>query len=208
MLCPQGESRIVKVLDFGLARVAASTLTRGGAMPGSPSYMSPEQCRGQEVDARSDIYSLGCVLFACVATRPPFQGREPVQVMRAQVQDPPPDPRRLATEPISEGFAQTLLDCLAKDPAERPQTAAALKERLEHLRPRAARPARPEECDLEDPTIQARVLATLAERAERPSLAFELARLAMQLDPRDLTYRRLVRLTQARLRPSEGEKEG
>jgi serine/threonine-protein kinase len=82
-----------KIVDFGLAKVldeAALHLTNTGEIFGSPLYMSPEQCQGQPVDTRSDIYSIGCILYATLAGRPPFQGAGVMQTLMMHINAPPP----------------------------------------------------------------------------------------------------------------------
>lgn len=84
----------LKIVDFGIARPASNMtqeqLTIQGEVFGSPLYMSPEQCSGKELDARSDIYSLGCVLFECVASRPPFRGESAFETMTMHLNTQPP----------------------------------------------------------------------------------------------------------------------
>lgn len=84
----------LKIVDFGIARPASNMtqeqLTIQGEVFGSPLYMSPEQCSGKELDARSDIYSLGCVLFECIASRPPFRGESAFETMTMHLNAPPP----------------------------------------------------------------------------------------------------------------------
>jgi serine/threonine protein kinase len=95
-----GADGTVKLTDFGLATVPgaaaaarnATTVTPNIVM-GTPQFMSPEQCRGEPVDARSDLYSLGATYYALLTGRPPYSGKLPVHVMFAQCASPPPDPR-------------------------------------------------------------------------------------------------------------------
>ncbi len=204
MLCrtPQGDD-LVKVLDFGLARTINSMLTQG-TIPGAPAYMSPEQCRGQDVDARGDLYGLGCMLYACVTCRPPFEGREPMLIMQQQIKAEPADPRTLTSIRLGDAFVAALMDALAKDPGDRPQTARAMHQRLSSalVVPRAVTGPthRHGESGSSDPSTQARVMARLAAAATDPAKAFEYARTAMKLDPKNLKVRQMVRQTQARLR--------
>ena len=82
----------VKVMDFGIARAvsdSAATMTQTAAVIGTAQYLSPEQARGEEVDARSDVYSLGCVLFELVTGAPPFTGDSPVAVAYQHVREDP-----------------------------------------------------------------------------------------------------------------------
>jgi serine/threonine-protein kinase len=111
------------ITDFGLAKDSQATnLTRPGQTLGSLQYMAPEQVRGEEVGAATDVYALGCVVFECLSGAPPFAGRRSMQVLWAQLQDEPPDPcAGLSGAPPALGPA--VLQALAKDPAERPQSA-------------------------------------------------------------------------------------
>ena len=131
-----------KVLDFGLAQVAADEssteaptmiagpLTTPGALLGTYAYMAPEQARGQATDARSDIFSLGVVLYECAAGRPPFQGATPADLSAAILTQTPPPPSSL--RPPGQGVVPPRLDdtieqCLEKDPNQRYQSAADLR---------------------------------------------------------------------------------
>lgn len=138
----------VKVLDFGIARTQDSSLTATGAAPGTPAFMSPEQCRGAEVDGRSDLYALGILLFACTVGRLPFEHRDPLRLLRMHLEEPPPDPRSLTDQPLSEGFVEVLLRSLAKAPADRFPNAASMKAAL--LAAAHGQPAGP---DLPDPPL-------------------------------------------------------
>ncbi len=198
-LSPQGDE-VIKVLDFGVARTAGSMLTSGGQMPGAPKYMSPEQCRGRDVDGRSDLYSLGCLMFTCIACRPPFEDREPLRILQKHVMEPPPDLRKMTSARLSGGFVELVNSCLAKDPDDRPQSAADMTKALErmHAKPRArAESHRHMGSGSADPRAQAKVLARMAEQATEPAQAFQYAKAAMNLDPRNLAYRQLARRTQA-----------
>jgi hypothetical protein len=105
----------VKVLDFGIARVKALTpLTSDRVVQGTAEYISPEQARGEALDGRSDIYSLGIVLYEMLVGRPPFDADGPVAVMYKHLEEPPSLP--LGTDPALQ---RIILRCLAKDPADR-----------------------------------------------------------------------------------------
>lgn len=121
----------VKLTDFGLARVAEDVkLTSTGYVSGTPLYMSPEQAMGEEVDARSDLFSLGAVLYEMCAGQPPFPGNSALAILR-QISDSKPRPLRELNPVIPEWFASTVDKLLAKKPEDRLQTAAQLAELLE-----------------------------------------------------------------------------
>ena len=194
----------VKVLDFGVARTENSALTAAGQMPGAPRYMSPEQCRNRKVDGRSDLYSLGCLMFACIAGRPPFEGRQPLEIMQKHVMQPPPDVRELSQSRLSDRFVAILERSLAKDPSERFQTAEDMKAKLAQLNAAPRRAHRHGDSGSADPEHQARVLVKMAEQASDPARRYEYAKTAMKLDPRNLEARRMARLTLASLRSASG----
>ena len=118
----------VKVTDFGIARAVNTeeSLTQTGAVMGTATYFSPEQAEGLGVDSRSDIYSLGVVLFEMVVGRPPFLGDSPVAVASKHVRDHPPAPRELNPQ-IPPTFEAIILKAMAKDPAYRYATAEELR---------------------------------------------------------------------------------
>jgi serine/threonine-protein kinase len=121
MIQPSGDC---KVLDFGIARAAAdATVTRPAALLGSVPYMPPEIALGKPADERSDIYSLGCVLYEMITGRPPFRGDVSEAVIHQQVNAAPRPPSELepGVWPALDGL---MLRMLSKDPAARPQSAA------------------------------------------------------------------------------------
>ena len=122
---------LVKVLDFGIARRTDSSLTGEGSALGTPSYMSPEQCRGKPVDARSDLYALGVMLFRCVTGHVPFADENPFTVMFHHAETPVPDPRGMAPTPLSAGMARCIMRAMAKLPDERFADAREMREALE-----------------------------------------------------------------------------
>jgi serine/threonine protein kinase len=122
----------VKVLDFGIAAlrdVIADRLTRTGAVVGTPHYMSPEHCLGEELDGRSDIYSLGIVLFEMLTGVVPFDSPTPTAIVGKHVNDPPPPPRTLNPK-ISPAVESVALRALEKRRDARPQTAGEMAREL------------------------------------------------------------------------------
>ncbi|HEM61610.1 MAG TPA: serine/threonine-protein kinase, partial [Chloroflexi bacterium] len=117
--------------DFGIVKAADGTsLTTAGAPVGTPEYMSPEQCEGHEVDSRSDIYSLGIVLYEMLTGRVPFRVDTPLVAMYHQVNKAPLPPRQINAE-LSQGVEQVVLKALAKKPEERYAAAGELAQALE-----------------------------------------------------------------------------
>ncbi|HEV3024743.1 MAG TPA: serine/threonine-protein kinase, partial [Pirellulales bacterium] len=113
----------VKITDFGLARAADDvTITRPGEISGTPQYMSPEQASGERVDQRSDLFSLGCVLYAMCAGRPPFRADSMAAIVKKICQDTP-QPLQEIDQQLPEWLIETINRLLAKDPQERFQTA-------------------------------------------------------------------------------------
>ncbi|UQA56957.1 serine/threonine-protein kinase [Polyangium aurulentum] len=126
----------VKVLDFGIAQLAGATtaLTRTGTLLGTPGYMAPEQARGERgaIDARADVFSLGCVLFECLTGRPAFVGMHVMALLAKLLLEEAPRVRALRPE-VPEELDALVARMLAKDPAERPADGAALAAALEEL---------------------------------------------------------------------------
>jgi serine/threonine protein kinase len=143
-----GANVLAKLLDFGLARDTGAGATSGGGVTspgaaggsasggnltqassilGTPNYMSPEQCLKKPADERSDIYSLGCVLFECVTGRKPFEADSDLALMDKHVHELPVF---TPTDDVSAGLCAVILKCLQKDPARRFQSALSLSEEL------------------------------------------------------------------------------
>jgi eukaryotic-like serine/threonine-protein kinase len=145
---------LVKVLDFGLAKLTdlqpssseASTIalvnTEPGSILGTAAYMSPEQAAGREVDARSDIWSLGVVLYEMLASRPPFQGASKSHIIVA-IMDREPTPITQFTHEVPEALEWIITETLTKDPEERCQTAKEMLGKLRRLKQRVESGAMP-----------------------------------------------------------------
>jgi serine/threonine-protein kinase len=133
MICrtDDSESEVAKIVDFGIAKThitgTQTHLTPTGEVLGSPSYMSPEQCAGGGTDPRSDIYSLGCVMYEAAVGRLPFDDPSPIRVLIMQLSDPPPAFAKVAPNNMLPGEQERIIrKALEKDPARRYQTAEEL----------------------------------------------------------------------------------
>ena len=150
MLTPSGE---VKVMDFGIARALAGgsqEMTQTAQVIGTAAYLSPEQARGMQVDARSDLYSTGCLLYQLLTGRPPFCGDSPIAVAYQHVQEDPAPPSRWNGS-VPDNVDAVVLKALAKDPADRYQSAAALRSDL--LRAARGEPVRATPLPRPAPTV-------------------------------------------------------
>jgi serine/threonine-protein kinase len=119
----------VKVMDFGIARAmadSASTMTQTAQVIGTAQYLSPEQARGERVDARSDVYSTGCVLYELLTGQPPFTGDSPVAIAYQHVREEPIPPSQIDRE-IPAWADAIVLKAMAKDPAHRYQSAGEMR---------------------------------------------------------------------------------
>lgn len=125
---PEGAA---KLMDFGLAKTLEGSvaLTRAGAMVGTALFMSPEQCRGQQIDYRTDLYALGAVLYRALTGQPPFQGESIVTVVMQHIQQAPRPPSEVNPS-IPAALEALCLALLAKNPADRPSSALAVREAL------------------------------------------------------------------------------
>ena len=134
------EPDFLKVLDFGLVRHTAvesrgvpedEALTKTGMLAGTPSYMAPEMAVGdRDIDGRADLYALGCVAYTLLTGHRVFDEKNVVATIFAHVHTPPKPPSAVSELPVPPELDAVVLDCLAKDPDHRPQTAEDLAGRL------------------------------------------------------------------------------
>jgi beta-lactam-binding protein with PASTA domain/predicted Ser/Thr protein kinase len=126
------DDRRVKVTDFGIARAGASQMTEAGSIVGTAQYLSPEQARGAGVDQRSDLYSVGVVLYELLTGKVPFNGESPVEIAMKHLSDTPPPPSELNAEVPAE-LDMIVMRALAKDPARRYQSGEQMDADLERV---------------------------------------------------------------------------
>jgi tRNA A-37 threonylcarbamoyl transferase component Bud32 len=128
MMVHENGQQIPKIVDFGLAKIASSdlSLTSTGQVLGSPLYMSPEQCMGDKLDHRSDIYSLGCIMYECLAGRPPFIGESILDVFRLHAEGLPAP----FVQNVPSWLIQIICVALAKRPEDRFESASELRDSL------------------------------------------------------------------------------
>ena len=141
LLAPDGT---VKVTDFGIARAEMlATMTATGVVMGTPHYMSPEQARGERADARSDVYSLGCMMYHMLAGEVPFTGETPLAVIRQQIEV---QPRRLRErrKDVPRGLEAVIDRAMAKDPGRRYQSAGEIAKAIRAAAPGVSRPVTPQ----------------------------------------------------------------
>ena len=149
----------VVLMDFGLARRAErQDLTAAGAVLGTPEYMSPEQARGEKADERSDLYSIGVMLYEMLAGRPPFGGKDTIAILRQHVQAPVP-PLRGAAPGTPPELERIIARLLAKKPSERYPHVAELLADLGKLAPAGLQPDR----------VVQELLARVAQAVSRPT---------------------------------------
>jgi serine/threonine-protein kinase len=130
MLTPSGD---VKVMDFGIARAVTgggATMTQTASVIGTAHYLSPEQARGEHVDARSDVYSTGCLLYELLTGAPPFSGDTAVSVAYQHVREDPVPPSRIEPD-VTPAMNAIVLKAMAKNPANRYQSAGDMRADLE-----------------------------------------------------------------------------
>jgi serine/threonine protein kinase/predicted ATPase len=124
----------VKLLDFGLARPQTedSFLTNPGMVVGTPMFMAPEQARGETVDGRADLFSLGCILYLMVSGRLPFEGRTPMAVLTAVITETP-QPINLSNPSVPGALSDLISRLLAKEPSNRPASAEVVSKELQAI---------------------------------------------------------------------------
>ncbi len=145
----------IRILDFGIAKLldrsevdeeTGAVAATGGMLVGTPQYMSPEQAQGQPIDARTDLYAMGVILYLLVTGKQPFRGANPAEIMKQVLLDPPPPFSRWGVEDDPPGLEAVLYRVLAKSPADRPSSGQELVDGLEALLkkgPETAAPAKP-----------------------------------------------------------------
>ncbi len=145
-------NQVVKVLDFGIAHLVEGTrLTRAGSVVGTPAYMAPEQILGKPVDPRTDLYSLGIVLFELLSGNLPYEGNSDFELMRSHVEDVPRSLDELTNGKIPQALQLTVRRALNKDATERFQTAAEFDDALRRCIPAASPTRRRNTMILPDP---------------------------------------------------------
>ena len=131
ILLEKGDPPLVKISDFGIARTADdASLTEHGYIVGTPQYMSPEQATGAEVDQRSDLFSLGSVLYTMVVGRTPFRASKPLTVLKRIVEDSPRSPRQV-NPAVGKGLSAVIARLHAKSPADRYASALEVAQALD-----------------------------------------------------------------------------
>ncbi len=131
MICNDGS---IRIMDFGIAKYeGARRLTFGGFTPamGTPDYMAPEQVKGKRGDARTDIYSLGAILYEMVTGHPPFEGNNPLVIMNSRLSGDPVAPRKHNPD-IPEAVEEIILHAMSRDLGDRYPSARAMKDELDH----------------------------------------------------------------------------
>ncbi len=194
-----GSNGQLKVADFGIARAlgsaAESGLTAHGAVMGTAAYFSPEQAQGGQPDPRSDLYSLGIVLYEMVGGQIPFTGETPIAIAYKQVHEAPTPLNELAPD-VPRAFEAIVARLLAKDPARRYPTAEAVRDDLRRFRdglPVQALAALLNKREPDDglaPTVATPTILpppTLADTAERPTTQRTVVMISDQVDSRDTT---------------------
>lgn len=138
------KERLVKIVDFGISKILphgrfpGQDLTNAGDVVGSPLYMSPEQCKGLSLDGRSDIYSLGCLMYQAITGALPFLGENALQTLSKHICDPPPKFKEIAPDlKIPPELEKIIFRTLEKEPEKRYETVAELHADLEAIAPKS-----------------------------------------------------------------------
>ena len=138
----EGQLPVIKLADFGIARIAnesvnyTQTLTETSEVVGSPKYMSPEQCLGITMDEKSDIYSLGCLMYEVLEKRPPFEGGNAIQIILKQISELPPKfkAEAKAKDPQIRELEKVIFKCLSKETGSRYESVSVLLDDLETIK--------------------------------------------------------------------------
>ena len=159
---------MVKVTDFGIAKMVSMGMTQAGLVLGTPNYMSPEQVKGRQVDGRSDLFSLGVILYDLVTGKKPFPGQNITTVIYKIINENPVPPRELDAT-IHPGLSYVICKALAKSPEERYQTCRELAEDLKNYRQLGGQAAPPSSATmiLSAPPVTA---AAVEQRAPEPTV--------------------------------------
>jgi serine/threonine-protein kinase len=185
---PDTPYELIKVMDFGLAKLLDPDFFKKVSMTGTdfaigtPGYMCPEQARGEDMDHRGDLYSVGVILYEMLCGRLPFAGRETMDIMLAHATEPPPPMATMgASEWVPASVETVVQQCLAKWPGERPSCARELAERYETalaheqaVHDAALPPGHPRGPQPIEPTLPARATATAVVAAEPDSVVHHL----------------------------------
>jgi serine/threonine-protein kinase len=180
------KSGAVKVMDFGIARAVhdgQAAVTQTAAVIGTAQYLSPEQARGESVDARSDVYAAGCVLFELLTGEPPFTGDSPVAVAYQHVREDPKPPSSLNPK-VSPQLDAIVLKAMAKGPANRYQSAAEMRADLVRVLS-GQRPSAPAVMTAEDRTAVMNEQASRASRTQVVSGGGRHRPAALKSEPED-----------------------
>ena len=196
---------LLKVLDFGIARLASSSMTTAGAQPGTLHYMSPEQARGEDIDERSDIFSAGGVFYFILTGRKPFPGQEWARVLRMLDSE---DPQALQPSEAPEALAEIVMRCLAKTPDARYSDFQSVAEDLARFQRQHQMETR-RLLDLVSPTYKAALIALTSARESARTLGLSapvslpvIERLHVDfpiIRERGFDVIKLVRVTRARV---------
>lgn len=189
----------VKILDFGIAKVESTSVTRAGMMVGTPYYMSPEHIRGGALDGRSDVFAMGVILHELFAGKRPFSADDPTRVLYRIVNEPHPRLNVDAVGPLTEEVQRVIDKALEKNVDERFPSAGAMADALTRVRDRHRPPALPPE----DAAALNQARAQLATSELSPPAAREVERIAAAY-PDATEAQRLLRLVKRR--PAEGRR--